>query len=196
MARDPIHHPIQQAIEDIWEAGHTPRIQVDARREDVSVPESVKTRWGARLVLDLDAAWPLNLEYGPEGIAVDLAFQGQVTRCTLPWEAIYVVLDRSTGRGVVVEAHLPKDDAPDGPSAKAEPPVKAVRASSRPTPVAAVPSTASVPSPERAPSPDTVASPESAPPSEPTDAGSEANASSDEEAKRRRARFKVIDGGR
>jgi len=190
MARDPIHHPIQQAIEDIWEAGHTPRIQVDARREDVSVPESVKTRWGARLVLDLDAAWPLNLEYGAEGIAVDLAFQGQVTRCTLPWEAIYVVLDRSTGRGVVVEAHLPKDDAPDGPSAKAEPPVKAVRASSRPTPVAAVPSTAPAPSPESVPPP------ESAPSSEPTGASAEANASSDEEAKRRRARFKVIDGGR
>lgn len=175
MARDPIHHPIQQAIEDIWEAGHTPRIQVDARREDVSVPESVKARWGARLVLDLDAAWPLNLEYAAEGIAVDLAFQGQVTRCTLPWEAIYVVLDRSTGRGVVIEAHLPKDEAP------AEPPVKAVRASSRPTPVAAVPST---------PSPESVA------PAEPTEEGAEAHASSDEEAKRRRARFKVIDGGR
>jgi stringent starvation protein B len=181
MARDPIHHPIQQAIEDIWEAGHTPRIQVDARRDDVSVPESVKARWGARLVLDLDAAWPLNLEYGADGIAVDLAFSGQVTRCTLPWEAIYVVLDRSTGRGVVVESHLPKDDAPADRS-------KPARPSGRPTPVGVVPPT---------PRPSTGATHESdgakPPPAEaePADA-----ATSDEEAKRRRARFKVIDGGR
>jgi stringent starvation protein B len=180
MARDPIHHPIQQAIEDIWEAGHTPRIQVDARRGDVSVPESVKTRWGARLVLDLDAAWPLNLEYGEDGIAVDLAFSGQVTRCTLPWEAIYVVLDRSTGRGVVIESHLPKDDAP------AEPSSKPARPSGRPTPVAAVPSSSG--SEQRTPEPTG---------SEPPAAGEAADAaSSDEEAKRRRARFKVIDGGR
>lgn len=179
MARDRIHHPIQQAIEDIWEAGHTPRIQVDARRDDVSVPESVKTRWGARLVLDLDAAWPLNLEYGEQGIAVDLAFQGQVTRCTLPWAAIYVVLDRSTGRGVVVEGHLPKEDAP------AEPPLRAVRAV--------------VPDANPTPAPISEALADAAdPPGTPADAAEvpEASASSDEEAKRRRARFKVIDGGR
>lgn len=170
MARDPIHHPIQHAIEDIWKAGHTPRVQVDARRDDVTVPESVKARWGARLVLDLDAAWPLNLTYDAKGIAVDLAFQGHVTRCELPWESIYVVLDRATGRGVVIESHLPKDEGADAD------------AGMRPTPVQ--------------PAPRAVRS-EPQQPEEP--AAGEAptgDVSSDEEAKRRRARFKVIDGGR
>lgn len=165
MSRETVHHPIQQAIDDIWKAGHTPRIQVDARRADVTIPEQVKTRWGARLVLDLDAAWPLNLEYGPKGLEVDLAFAGFVSRCALPWAAIYVVLDRATGRGMVIEEHVPKVDAPADEPASAAPRALAPRA----TPKAVL-----------------------AAPSEP----SEPNEASDEEAKKRRARFKVIDGGR
>jgi stringent starvation protein B len=144
-----VHHPIQAAIEDIWSAGHTPRIQVDARREGVTVPEFVKDKWGPRLVLDLDASWPLNLEYGAKGIEVDLAFRGLVTRCSLPWQSIYVVLDRATGRGIVIESHAPKQD--DAPKAEAPP------------------------------------KPADPPKAEPS--------VSDEEAKKRRARFKVIDGG-
>ena len=168
MRRAEIHHPIHAAIEDIWKSGHTPRVQVDARREDVVVPEFVKTKWGSRLVLDLDASWPLNLEAGEKGLEVDLAFQGIVTRCTLPWEAIYVVLDRATGRGIVIESHLPKDEQLPAPEAPEEKPglrgVEGGRAE-EPEPTEAAPGAAS-------------------------------SESSEDEAKRRRARFKVIDGGR
>lgn len=203
MSSDPVHHPIQQAIEDIWAAGHTPRVQVDARRDDVVLPESVKTRWGSRLVLDLDAAWPLNLAYGEKGIEVDLAFQGHVTRCTLPWAAIYVVLDRVTGRGIVVESHLPQGEEPD--VAPPRPMPRAVE--SKPT-KAKVPQLEAV-GPNRvepkrvelkSSEPKRVelksAEPKPAAP-KPTDEVVEAaGATSDDEAKKRRARFKVIDGGR
>lgn len=169
MRRADIHHPIHAAIDDIWSAGHTPRIQVDARREDVVVPESVKTKWGSRLVLDLDASWPLNLEAGEAGLEVDLAFQGHVTRCTLPWESIYVVLDRSTGRGIVIESHMPKDEAL-APSSPEKPALRGVEGGRE--------------------GGETEAS--EAAPAETSDAAS----TSEDEAKRRRARFKVIDGGR
>lgn len=102
-----LHHPIQRAIEDIYATGHTPRLQVDARRADVVVPEFIRKQWQARLVIDLDPSYPLNLEYTKVGVEVDLAFQGQVTRCVFAWLSIYAIIDRSTGRGIVVEAHLP-----------------------------------------------------------------------------------------
>lgn len=161
MAREPIHHPIQQAIEKIWKAGHTPRIQVDARSERVVVPEFVRAKWGAHLVLDLDASWPLNIAYSEHGIEVDLAFQGIVARCTLPWTSIYVVLDRATGRGMVIEAHAPKDDAPARPAPRRKDGASTASAHAER---------------ERAAEPP-------AP-------------SSDEQARARRARFRVIDGGR
>lgn len=165
MPREAIHHPIQAAIDDIWNAGHTPRIQIDARRKDVIVPPFVKAKWGARLVLDLDASWPLHFEASKSGIQVDLAFQGTVTRCTLPWESIYVVLDRSTGRGFVVEAHVPEDRAPESPEAPPRPKLREVSLSSR--------DESKEPKTEE-PAPET---------------------RSNEEARQRRARFKVIDGG-
>ncbi len=112
MTRKGTHHPIQAAIEDVYVAGHTPRLQIDARRKDVEVPESVRRSWQARLVIDLDPSYPLELEYDARGLSVDLAFQGQVSRCRFAWRAIYAVIDRSTGRGIVVEAHLPPPELP------------------------------------------------------------------------------------
>lgn len=102
-----LHHPIQRAIEDVYATGHTPRVQVDARRVDVTVPEFIRKQWQARLVIDLDPSYPLNLAYTKEGLVVELAFQGQVTRCLFGWLSIYAIIDRSTGRGIVVESHLP-----------------------------------------------------------------------------------------
>lgn len=102
-----LHHPIQRAIEDVYATGHTPRVQVDARRVDVMVPEFIRKQWQARLVIDLDPSYPLNLAYTKEGLEVELAFAGQVTRCLFGWLSIYAIIDRSTGRGIVVESHLP-----------------------------------------------------------------------------------------
>ena len=199
MRRADIHHPIHAAIEDIWSSGHTPRIQVDARREDVVVPDSVRAKWGSRLVLDLDASWPLNLEAGTKGLQVDLAFQGHVTRCTLPWESIYVVLDRTTGRGVVIESHLPKDEELAPPPAK--PALRGVaggREDVRGEAAGSGAGSSEAGSSEAGSSEGSEARSSEVDSSEPgpSDAALAGAASSEDEAKRRRARFKVIDGGR
>ncbi len=162
MRDEPTHHPIQELIDAIYAAGHTPRIQLDATADGVEVPAHVRDHWGKQLVLDLDASWPLHLEYTDEGIEVDLAFQGNVSRCVLPWTAIYVVLDRATGGGHVVDAHVPDL----GDELGEEPPARPRAAPAR------------------------AASHASTPPS----AGAPASAS-EEEARKRRSRFKVIDGG-
>ncbi len=196
--KPPLPHPIAKAIEDVFAAGHTPRIHVDARRSDVSVPDHVRERWQARLVIDLDPSWPLRLEYVAEGVAVDLAFSGVVSRCVFGWSAIYVVLDRATGRGTVIEGHLPPHELPDA-LAHAGPPrevrtLKVVPSDDAPsaTPSVKPPAIGDDASPpkKRSRRRDGGAA-EATPP--PTDASSES--SSDQQAKERRARFRVIDGG-
>jgi stringent starvation protein B len=211
MSRHKAHHPIQVALEEIWGRGHTPRIQVDARREGVVVPEHVRTKWGARLVLDLDASWPLNIAFDSKGIEVDLAFQGHVCRCTLPWESIYVVVDRATGRGFLIESHVPRDIESHVPRDPEPSPPQAVvgkrpreprrlevvgagastvPSSARPAAAAASNGEPVSPTPEHgsagAPNAESGTDGE-APRERPT---------SEEEAKRRRALFRVIDGGR
>ena len=89
-------HPIGRAIENILAAGHTPRLQFDARRKDVTVPEHVRARWGARLIIDVDPSWPLAMEHTKEALELDLAFQGVVERCVLGWGSIYAIVDRSS----------------------------------------------------------------------------------------------------
>lgn len=120
----PAHHYIQSVIESIRDRKHTPRLQLDARAADV--PAYIRAKWGARLVIDLDGSWPLNLEYTKAGVEVDLAFSGLVVRCVLPWSSIYVVIDRDTGNGAVFEANAPhapwSDATPPAPPAPLEPP--------------------------------------------------------------------------
>ena len=230
-----IHHPIQAAIEDVYAAGHTPRLQIDARRKDVGVPDTVRRSWQARLVIDLDPSYPLALEYDAGGLSVDLAFQGVVSRCRFGWHAVYAVIDRSTGRGIVVEGHLPAPELPpeqawvdksrkprlaavpssagaaqgsdQGSARSSEPPQPS---SERPAPVTpfakrlpSVPPsaleppvafTSEAPPPRSTPSTAPVgAAPEPQP--SPSLAPGSGNVS-DDAAKERRARFRVIDGGR
>lgn len=201
-------HPIAKAIEDVLLAGHTPRIHVDARRVDVEVPDHVRERWQARLVIDLDPSWPLRLEYGPDGLGVDLAFQGVVTRCVFGWKAIYVVLDRATGRGTVIEAQLPPHELPPGEAIddrgpRSQPalvpaptpslaPVSKLSAHTRPTIVPSEEPEAPAKRPRR--SRDANAARVELPPP-PDDTSKSTEASSEEKAKERRARFRVITGG-
>ena len=95
----PKYHPIQIALDAIWNIGHTPKIVVDATQADVVVPEHIREKWGVHLPIDLNASYPLNLDYSENGIQVDLAFSGNVCRCTFPWVMIYLVIDRDTGSG-------------------------------------------------------------------------------------------------
>ncbi len=224
MTRKGIHHPIQAAVEDVYGAGHTPRLQIDARRNDVEVPESVRRTWQARLVIDLDPSYPLDLSYDANGVSVDLAFQGIVSRCRFGWRAIYAVIDRTTGRGIVVEAHLPPPEL-DGelvwverqkkPRLSAVPSLRPLGSGSlgsgslgsgslgsgssgsgevRPARSVSAAASPIVPAGER-PSMPSESTPIPSPVSTPgADAG--AMSGSDAAAKERRSRFRVIDGGR
>lgn len=189
-------HPIGRAIENVLSAGHTPRLQIDARRKDVVVPDHVRTRWGARLIIDLDPSWPLALEHTKDALEVDLAFHGIVDRCRLGWGAIYAIVDRATGQGSVFRENLPLETLPpellaegatSGPPPAETPPrvsLTAVRSPPEEARVTPVPSAAHT---EPASPPGATGG--AAAPAEPP------RSTSDEEARARRARFRVIAGG-
>jgi hypothetical protein len=101
-------HPVQSVIESLYAAGRCPRLHVNATHAAVVCPEEIRHQWKERLIIDLDSSYPLDLTFGQTGLAANLSFGGTVTRCTFPWEAIYVVMDRATGRGIVLDRHVPE----------------------------------------------------------------------------------------
>lgn len=110
-------HPLKKVLDAIWNAGHTPKVVVDATHDDVVMPDYIKDRWGNQMPIDLDAKNPLNIDFDEEGVHADLAFNGHVARCTLPWRRIYIVIDRETGQGIRLHDHAPV--ANDSPAAVA-----------------------------------------------------------------------------
>ena len=169
-------HPVQSVIESLYAAGRCPRLHVNATLSSVVVPEFIRQQWRERLIIDLDAAYPLDLVFGEKGLAADLSFGGHITRCSFPWESIYVVIDRATGRGIVLDRHVPESVR----RLSGQPVPAAVRTDPEPN----KPELRSVsPEPEEEAPP----SPEPAP---------EAPAPATEDlAKKRRAAFRGIDGG-
>jgi stringent starvation protein B len=103
-----MYHPVQKVVESLYAAGRCPRLHVNALFEGVVCPDEIRARWRERLILDLDANYPLDLKYDDIGLSADLSFGGVVTRCVFPWGAVYVVADRATGRGIVLDQHLPE----------------------------------------------------------------------------------------
>ena len=97
-------------------------VQVDARREGVSVPE--RLRDDPRLVLrfgyDLTPAIA-DLDIGDEGLAGTLSFGGVPHRCVLPWPSVYAVVSETDQRGMV----WPDDVPPEAMSAPDEAPAPA-----------------------------------------------------------------------
>lgn len=184
----PPPHPLARAIEQLYAAGATPRLMIDARRADVVVPEFLRAKWAERLVIDLDAAYPLDLVYDDDGVHASLAFSGMVTRCTFAWPAIYRVLDRASGRGIVVPAHEPKPELPAELAFEGSPPVTEVVESKTSPPAAARASLSVVPPAEAPPAAPVSAAPVEAP-------APAASGVTDDEAKARRAKFRVIEGG-
>ncbi|MDW8245722.1 MAG: ClpXP protease specificity-enhancing factor SspB [Sandaracinaceae bacterium] len=112
MMEGDVFNPIRFFIEHLHGMGRTPRLYIDGRRSDVDIPESVRKRWGSNLIIDLDPSYPLQLVLNEKGVEADLAFQGLVWRCRFSWESIYLVVDRSTGRGIFIEAHRPPEQLP------------------------------------------------------------------------------------
>jgi stringent starvation protein B len=101
-------HPVQSVVESLYAAGRCPRLHVNATCDGVVCPDFIREQWQERLIIDLDATYPLDLSFSAEGIGADLSFGGYVTRCTFPWRAIYVVADRATGRGIVLDQNMPE----------------------------------------------------------------------------------------
>lgn len=174
-------HPVQSVIESLYAAGRCPRLHVNATHAAVVCPEEIRHQWKERLIIDLDASYPLDLAFGQTGLAANLSFGGTVSRCSFPWESIYVVMDRATGRGIVLDRHVPES----------------VRRQSNPAPAAAAAARSDSDievTPEPRPELRAVADdPAPAEPAKPEAA--EKPAVSDESAKKRRAAFRVIDGG-
>lgn len=171
-------HPVQSVIESLYAAGRCPRLHVNATHAAVVCPEEIRHQWKERLIIDLDASYPLELAFGTTGLAANLSFGGNVSRCTFPWESIYVVMDRATGRGIVLDRHVPES----------------VRKQSNPQTAAAQRSEPEAEPGEPRPELRAVAD-EPAPP-EPAKPEADKPAATDETAvKKRRAAFRVIDGG-
>lgn len=101
-------HPVQSVVESLYAAGRCPRLHVNAACEGVVCPDHIRDQWRERLIIDLDASYPLDLTFAEEGIGADLSFGGHVTRCTFPWKAIYVVADRASGKGIVIDQNMPE----------------------------------------------------------------------------------------
>jgi stringent starvation protein B len=101
-------HPVQSVVESLYDAGRCPRLHVNATCEGVVCPDHIRDQWRERLIIDLDSTYPLDLTFAEEGIGADLSFGGHVTRCTFPWKAIYVVADRASGKGIVLDQNMPE----------------------------------------------------------------------------------------
>lgn len=161
-------HPVQSVIESLYAAGRCPRLHVNAMFEGVVCPDFIREQWRERLIIDLDPSYPLDLTFDDDALGADLSFGGYVTRCKFPYGAVYVVADRSTGRGIVLDQNMPES-------------VKRTRyGKANPAGAQAKPALRSVGSSEPATG----------------DAPQTQAASTDEaQVQKRRAAFKVIDGG-
>lgn len=145
--------------------------------DGVVCPDFIRDQWRERLIIDLDPSYPLDLTFLEEGLSADLSFGGYVTRCAFPYGAVYVVADRSTGRGIVLDQNMPD-------SVKRSRFGKAGEEASKPV-LRTVGSDTDAPKPRAEPAP-------AAATAEPT---AEAEPTDESQVKKRRAAFKVIDGG-
>jgi stringent starvation protein B len=166
-------HPVQSVIESLQAAGRCPRLHVNAMFEGVVCPDFIRDQWRERLIIDLDPSYPLDLTFLEEALSADLSFGGYVTRCTFPYGAVYVVADRSTGRGIVLDQNMP-DSVKRSRFGKGEEAQKPVL---------------------RTVGGDDDAEPTPKPRAEPAPAATGEAATDETQVKKRRAAFKVIDGG-
>lgn len=177
-------HPVQSVIESLYAAGRCPRLHVDATQSAVDVPDFIRQQWRERLIIDLDASYPLDLKFTDKGVEADLSFGGHVTRCQFPWEAIYIVMDRATGRGIVLDRNVPESVKRQ---AAGQPQVAPAPAPARPEPKPELRSVDEDVPAAAEPEPAAAEAADAEPPPAPSP--------SDDQAKKRRAAFRVIDGG-
>jgi stringent starvation protein B len=175
-------HPVQSVVESLYASGRCPRLHVNALADGVVCPDFIREQWQERLIIDLDSSYPLDLTFAEDGIGADLSFGGYVTRCSFPWASIYVVADRATGRGIVLDQNMPESVRRSRQAPTTGPlPAKddLTKTSDDPEDTAA--------SGERPAIVETAGSRSKGP--------SAATSTDEEQVKQRRAAFKVIDGG-
>ena len=80
-------HPVQSVVESLYASGRCPRLHVNASLEGVVCPDFIREQWQERLIIDLDASYPLDLSFDEHGLGADLSFGGYVTRGSFPWTA-------------------------------------------------------------------------------------------------------------
>lgn len=88
-------------------------LHLDARREDVDVPEA--HRGDVKLVLRIGyGLTPVipDLAVDEEGVRATLTFRGQPHLCVVPWAAVYAVVSED-GRGLVWPEDVPPEVARD-----------------------------------------------------------------------------------
>lgn len=107
-------HPKQLLLDHIWNSGHTPRLLIDAQHANVAMPQHIKEQGGARLIIDLKASDPLDIDFNETGVSVTLAFKGHVERCMIPWNRIYTIIDRESGKAFAFPDHAPL--SPEAPT--------------------------------------------------------------------------------
>ncbi|MBC8069439.1 MAG: hypothetical protein IAG13_13970, partial [Deltaproteobacteria bacterium] len=138
-------HPVQSVIESLYAAGRCPRLHVNAMLDGVVCPDFIRDQWRERLIIDLDPSYPLDLTFTEEALSADLSFGGYVTRCKFPYGAVYVVADRSTGRGIVLDQNMPESvkrsryGRPPAPSAPNKPSLRSVATEGAPPAAEPVP---------------------------------------------------------
>ncbi|MEM6294093.1 MAG: ClpXP protease specificity-enhancing factor SspB [Myxococcota bacterium] len=188
-------HPVQSVIESLYAAGRCPRLHVNALFDGVSCPDFIREQWRERLIIDLDPSYPLDLTFEAEGLGADLSFGGYVTRCSFPYGAVYVVADRSTGRGIVLDQNMPdsvkrtrygRAGGDASSAAPSKPSLRPVSAADEPD---LEPAAQSAGDEDDAPTVDTKVDEDAA-----TETAPQPEADT-EQVQKRRAAFRVIDGG-
>ncbi len=85
-------------------------VHVDARREDVQVPDNLRSEAQLVLRFGLDLTPPIHdLAVDEMGISGTLRFSGVPHRCILAWPAIYVLRREAAGDGIILQDHVPPD---------------------------------------------------------------------------------------
>ena len=191
-------HPVQSVVESLYASGRCPRLHVNATLDGVVCPDFIREQWQERLIIDLDASYPLDLTFDDEGLSADLSFGGYVTRCTFPWTSIYVVADRATGRGIVLEQNMPESVRRSRQAAAEHQPNTKLNVAGRPLDVAPDAEDDNA-APQAAPEGAPVAvaadrTTEVDPATKPTERP-RTKSPSDADVAERRAAFRVIDGG-
>ena len=96
------------------EGRQTTKVVIDPRRlagDEHGFPASVIASYPEGIPLDLNPAWPLDLDVDgdPNSMMISLSFNGRVCRCRIPWRAISMV---AVGIGGVAWEHDGEPEAP------------------------------------------------------------------------------------